>query len=817
MDDKLPIGTTISHYRITKFIDEGGQGKVYLADDLSLNRQVALKILSPELSKDEKRLRHFEKEAKTASQLNHPHIVIIYEIGNVGPMHYIAEEYVEGITVNTCLRKRRKLTVAEALRIAIRIASALEAAHAKGVVHRDIKPRNLMLQRDGKVKVIDFGIAKLIERTPRPDIFASTGPTERLVNDEPADGGWGTPHYMSPEQLEAGEVDERTDVWSLGVVLYEMVAGRRPFRGDTFNELRKEIVEGTCAPLTQFPHKEPEGMVRELQRIIAKTLRKDKDKRYQVIKDLRIDLEDLLESLERYVPPPAEGVRYDRRRRARLFAWLVLLTLALGVLVYSYAPWRDEPVDSLAVLPFKLVNKSAAGLHPELEQFSGSITNRLSQLQLSDFRVAPPITGNLPRKDGEVDLAQVHRTFNVKAVLTGEITQLDNGDVRVNVSLVDVRKDREIAHLWGHQYDRKISSLLSVQQGIVDMTLDRLKLKLTAEAQARAKGYTNDEAAYRAYLRGSFHLNKRTKEGFQKGIEAFQEAVRRDENYAQAHAGLADCHALNSFFSFVPPKGGYLEAEKAAEKALRIDGKLAEAHTSLAYTKAFFYRDWAGAEDAFRTAIELNRDYVTAHHWYGLFLARVGRFEEADHAIKRAQQLNPMSLIVNRSAGLLLYYTRRYDEAIEEFKKVLDLDRTFVLAHSHLGVAYAKKGMFDEAIASLRNAEALSPESTNIIAELGWAYGVAGRKPEALKILARLEEMSNTHYVSPYSVAVVYTGLGDRDRAFEALDHAFAENSDKISLLGVEPILDALRADPRFEVLLQRARFPQQKVVAGSH
>jgi eukaryotic-like serine/threonine-protein kinase len=832
----LTAGTKLGRYEIRSKIGEGGMGEVYLALDTELDRTVAIKILPEALASDRQRLQRFIQEAKAASALNHPHILTIHEIGTAGDSRFIATEFIDGDTLRQRISTGIKLI--EIVDIGIQAAGALAAAHSAGIIHRDIKPENIMVRRDGYTKLLDFGLVKLTE--PHGLISDPEAPTKAMVNTG-AGTVMGTANYMSPEQAKGTSVDARTDLWSLGAVLYEMITGRAPFSGETPTETISLILQKEPAPLTRFAHDVPA----ELERIVTKTLTKDREERYQTAKDLVIDLRNLKRKLEvdaeldRTVPPevriaattrtagsdrsapdtasgavaatmptgaaPAvSSAEYivtgiKRHKTAAALVVVVFVIGAVGLNAYLHARNTEVAIESIAVLPFENQNHD-----PNVDWLSDGVTESIinSLTQLSNLRVIPR-NSVFRYKGKDSDPLTVGKELGVRAVLTGRLLQRGDNLI-VSSELVDVRDNKQ---LWGEQYSRKTADALAVQQEIAREISERLRPRLSGEEQRQvAKRETTNPEAYQLYLKGRYYLEKRTKEGTDRAIEYFQQAIDRDPNYALAFAGLADSYMLLVVAiprSSFPPKEGFPKAKEAAMRALQIDDKLAEAHTSLAHIKLVYEWDWAGAEREFKRAIELDPNYATAHHWYGFDLAAVGRFDEAIIEIRKAQEIDPLSLIINANAGWIFYYARQYDQAIEQESKALEIDPNFAIAHGRLAQAYEQKGMNKEAVEEYLKAETLLGENQEEIAALRQAFTVAGMKGFWQKELGLALERSKRQLVPKTIVAGYYAHLGEREQAIQWLEKAYEERNVPISLK-VDPRWDGLRSDPRFADLIRR-------------
>src|SRR5882724_2113082 len=808
-------GQMIGYYKIVELLDKGGMGEVYLAIDTRTGREVALKLLPAFSVSDQQRVRRFQQEARSILALNHPNIVTIYEIGQTGSAHYIVTERITGETLRRRL-SRAPLEIPEALAIAIEVAKALEATHAAGIMHRDIKPENIMLRPDGYVKVLDFGIAKLTER--QAPIISTDAATMMKIRTTPG-VVMGTVYYMSPEQARGQEVDARTDIWSLGAVLYEMVAGRPPFEGDAPNDVMALILQKGKEPLPLARYR-PEAPA-ELQRLITKALQKERDKRYQTIKDLRLDLENLKQEeefkskLEQSVSPEQGSTkttastaqttssaeylvtRIKSHKTSVSLAVAALLVVSAAIASYFYFTRSD----SLAVLPFTYVNTDPNVMaDPDREYLSDGITesiiNHLSQLP--NLRVIPRSTV-FHYKDKEVDPQPVGHELGVRTVLMGRIIQ--RGDnLTIRTELVDVENNRQ---LWGEQYDRKVSDLLALQGEIAEEISNKLRLRwLTkTERQQITRNYTENTEAYQLYLKGRYYWNKRTSEGLGKAAVFFEQAIEKDPNYALAYSGLADSYSVPQ--NPIAPRDRMPKAKAAAMKAIELDDTLAEAHASLGNVKHIYDWDFAGAEKEFKRAIELNSNYTSAHHFYALLLASLGRWQEANDQIKRALELEPFSLIINSSAGRILYLEREYDQAIEQLRKALELDPNFARAHFFLGQVYQQKGLNEQAVAEFQKALQLDVNQY-LLAGLGYAYATSGKRDEAMKVLDQLKDLSKQRYASSYGVAIIHLGLGEKDAAFESLEKAYQERSEGLSSLMVEPRWDSLRADPRFADLMRR-------------
>jgi serine/threonine-protein kinase len=805
----LATGTRFDRYEILDLLGRGGMGEVYLAQDTRLKRKIALKLLPIQFTKDIDRLRRFEQEAHTASALNHPNIITIYEFGEIAGVHFMASEFIEGQTLRQRMTSTR-MKLPAMLDVAAQTASALAAAHAAGIVHRDIKLENIMLRPDGLVKVLDFGLAKLLESQAPADV--SSALTATFGNTE-AGVVMGTATYMSPEQARGLPVDARSDIFSLGVVLYELVTGRLPFEGATASDVIAAILGREPEPVARYSLEAPP----ELQRIISKALRKDREERYQVIKDLHLDLKSLREDLEfqakqeRVHQPEAipaagtahpasstdHGVTRIKSHKSAALVALLIVVIASGLGLYRYAGNSQFAIDSIAVLPFDNQNRD-----PDAEYLADGLTESIinNLTQLPQVRVIPR-SSVFRYKSKEADPMKAGKELRVRAVLTGRIMQRGE-NLTISAELMDVRESKQ---LWGDRYERKVADLLTVQQDIAKEISGNLRLKLPGVEQSRlAKHYTENPEAYRLYLKGRYFWNKFTPADHQRAAEYFNQAIAKDPAYALAYTGLADTYGASATNSWIAPSEGYAKGRAAAKKALEIDEKLAEAHVSLGAIGMFYDLDWATAEREFKRAIELNPNHPETYDVYSYLLTATGRLAEGIEAAKHGLELDPLSLVLNNDTGQAYYMARRYDEAIKQAEKSIEAEPNDPTTNLLLGWVYEQKGMYDEAIADYQKAIGASERTSNILGALGHAYAMSGRRREALKILDELKETSRQKYLSPYDLAILYTGLGEKDQAVGQLSKAYDERAGWLINLKVEPLFDPLRSDPRVAALLRR-------------
>ena len=823
MSETLTTNSTISHYRISKKIGAGGMGEVYSAFDTRLNRQVALKLLPTDFATDEDRVRRFEQEARATSALNHPNILTVYDIGNHEGVPYIATEFIDGQTLRQQLQGGA-LKLADALDIATQTASALAAAHEARITHRDIKPENVMLRRDGIVKVLDFGLAKLTERWAPAEVDKEAA-TRAKVTTAPG-AVMGTPQYMSPEQARGQKVDARADIFSLGVMLYEMLAGCPPFDGVNALDVISAILQKEPPPLKSHAAEIPS----ELQRIVSKALRKDRDERYQTARDLLNELKDLKEELafaakqaragqterQEVVTAPADAVPtvanaatpttssaniiFGEIKRHKLGVLLTLFLLVLaaagGYFAFS-GRGRGGPIESLAVLPF--VN---AGGNAEVEYLSDGMTETLIGSLSQLPRLSVKARSSVFRYKGkEFDLQKIAQELNVQAILTGRVVQ--RGDqMTLSLELVDTQTENAI---WSEQYNRKQTDLISLQSEIARDVSQKLRSKLSgADEQKLTKKYTENPEAYKLYLKGIFYANRRTAKDVQQAIEHFQQAIAIDPNYALAYAGLANTYTFLFFYGDTPANEAFSKARETVLKALALDDTLADAHGTLAVILINQDRDSAGSERESRRALELNPNFAEGHRRNGFRLMWAGQYEEALAANRRALEIDPLSSVINLNYGMCLFYAGRYAESDAQLKQTLALDANLWLTHNHLFNAYRFKGEHAAAIEALAKSQELrdQPDAAKLIRESFAKGGWPGflRTMIAERTRAKL---------SPYVLATCAAELGEKDKAFALLNEAREKGDQFFLFRKIDPLMNPLRGDPRFQELLKNVR-PQQ-------
>ncbi len=802
------IGLTVSHYRILEKLGGGGMGVVYKAEDLRLGRYVSLKFLPEQLSSEPLAIERFQREARAASSLNHPHICTIYDVDQYEGRHFIVMEFLEGQTLKHRI-SGKPLELERVPEYGHQMADALEAAHSRAIIHRDIKPANIFLTDRGQVKLLDFGLAKLMPERKgagrakqAAGNFGVTTQDAHLTSDGVA---LGTVAYMSPEQVRGQELDERTDLFSLGLVLYEMCTGQRAFTGNTSGVIFDAILNRAPAP----PARLNPAISIQLEQIIAKALEKDRELRYRSASDIRADLQRLKRDTDSARAMPfksGEASRQKLRRYWPHFVWsgvLVVLLILFGLNVGNlresvFGGASQARIESIAVLPFANLSND-----PKTEYLSDGITESLinSLSQLPNLVVMSRNT--VFRYKGQAtDPQKVGRDLHVRAILTGRLIQTGD-ELMISVNLEDVQNSRQI---WGEQYNRKLSNLVSVQQEIAGDIYGRLRPRLAGEEKKLlAKKPTENAEAYQLYLQGLFYWNKWTQADFKKAADYFTQAVQKDPGYALSYAGLADSYSLLGDAGYLPPSEAWPKAKTAALQALDIDDTLAEAHTSLGLVKEHFEWDWVGAEKEFKRAIELNPNLATAHHWYGDYLTNMGRFGEGLAETKKAQGLDPLSLIINTTLGWQFYLAGQNENAVEQLRKVLEIDPKFSPARRILEEVYARMGRYKEAVAEREKALSLSggPELAASIEE---DFTKSGYKGVLQSWLEGLTELSKHSYVSSYSIAESYMRMDEKQKAFEWLEKAYEEHDSGLVSLAVEPMFETIRPDPRFKEIVRRMK-----------
>jgi serine/threonine protein kinase/Tfp pilus assembly protein PilF len=798
------IGTTVSHYSIVDTLGHGGMGVVYKATDTRLGRTVALKFLSDDLSRDPMAVERFVREARAASGLNHPHVCSVHDIGQHEGRHFIVMEHLEGAPLNQRVAGK-PLPTDQILELGGQVAVALAAAHQLGIVHRDIKPANIFVTDRGAAKLLDFGLAKAVQAAATTGAGGDTSAGTTLEHLTDPGGIVGTVAYMSPEQVRGEPLDARTDLFSLGAVLYEMASGRQAFAGNTSGTIHDAILNRDPTPLSRVNPDIPP----RLEDIIARALDKDRALRYQHAADLRADLQRLRRDTGSGRAAIPSGTQHSRsttprwRRPAALVAGIaVVAAVVLAAARFALAPMRGEAIDSVAVLPF--VNGSS---NPETEYLSDGITESLIRTlsQFPSLRV--PAHSTVSRYKGKViDPRQVGRDLGVKAVLSGRLLQHDDTLV-LRTELVDVADGSQ---LWGGEHTSRTGSVFELQDYLSREVSDKLRLRLTTEDKQRlTKRYTNDNAAYQLFLQGRYHRNKMSPEGYRKAIEYLTQAVEKDPRFALAYTGLADAYNQMSFFNLQRPRDLMPKAKDAATRALAIDPTLAEAHISLGWASFTYDWDWPAATSHFEQARALDAAAVDNHPNYQFYLTVAGRADEAIRVGRQALARDPVSATLSHVLAVQLALARRNDEALAECRRTIELDPAFAVAYEVMAMILMVKGDDAEALRQAEKARQLNPLNDYTAAFVGFLHARRGDRQQAIRIADRLEATAKQRYTPALSIALVYTGLGDRDRAFQWLNQAYDERFNRLAYLGREPMWASLHTDPRFDELVTRIGLPR--------
>ena len=790
------IGQTISHYRILEQLGAGGMGVVFKAQDNRLERAVALKFLPENLAHQPQALERFRREARAASALNHPGICTIYDVGEQDGQAFIAMEFIDGETLRNHIHGK-PLPLDELLDLGIQIAEALDAAHAEGIIHRDIKPANIFVTKRGRAKVLDFGLAKLVPKgVANADADSAARPSDStsivgIIS--------GTPSYMSPEQVRGDDLDARTDIFSLGLVLYEMATGTQAFRGATGGAIIEAVLTRPPASVRSInPHLPP-----RLEAIIEKALDKDRRERYQHAGEILADLQRLKRGTESgSVDREGDTQSVPASTASHLSSAGNPGPRAARQPSGSFRAARvSKIISSLAVLPFENISRD-----PENDYLSDGITGSLINNLATVPKLRVMARSTVFRYKGrEIDPQAIGRELNVRAVLTGRMMQ-SGGSLRIGTELVDVATGSQI---WGAQFDRKPGDIFTIQDEISSEISGKLRLQLTrAEKKRLVRRHTEDAEAYRLYLQGHHHWNRWTEEGFYKAIGYFQQAVRKDPSYALGYAGVADCYVLLGWNSYLPAKEAFPKGKAAAMTALELAPDLGEAHTDLAAVLWLHDWQWPEAQTEFQRSLEFNPCYPTANHYYAECVMTMGRHAEALARMKKSLELDPLSLIINVAIGWAYYHARQYDQAVEQLLRTVELDPNYPMTYWILGLLYRKTARSDLAISAGEKGVNLSGGSPLMRAALAQSYAEAGRPEDARQILDDLTMLAQHKYVAPHFFAGIHIGLGENDRALEYLEKSYAEHCHWLIYLHIDPSMDSLRDNPRFQELLRRVGLP---------
>ena len=742
--EELTTGSTFAgRYQMIEKLGKGGMGKVYRVLDKKLNEEVALKLIKPEIALDKKTIDRFSNELKIARKIVHRNVGRMYHLSEEKGTHYITMEYIPGEDLKSSIRRFGPLPIGKSISIARQVCEGLAEAHRQGVVHRDLKPNNIMIDKEGNARIMDFGIARSLS-------------TKEITGEGVMIG---TPEYMSPEQVEGKEADQRSDLYALGVILYEIVTGKLPFEGDTpFSIGMKHKSETPRDPKelnAQIPGK--------LSHVILKCMEKKREDRYK-------KAEEILSELNQIKTREPEAEKIIERK------------------------WKK----SIAVLPF-------TDLSPKKDQeyFCDGMAEELinSLTKISELRVVAR-TSAFSFREKDLDVREIGKRLNVDTVLEGSVRTAGKR-VRITAQLINVADGY---HIWSEKYDRDLEDIFATQDEISLAIVDILKVKLLGDEKAKLmKRYTDNLEAYKLYLKGRYFWSKRYEIGVKKGLEYFQQAIEKDKDYTLAYSGLADSYIILSWYSPLPQKEAHQKAREAALKALEIDDRLAEAHISLAFVKLLADWDWTSSEKEFKLAIELNPKYITGHHWYAFYFLFRNRFDDAIAEMNHALELDPFSLIINCDLGFMYYFARDYEKAIETLQKTLEMDPNFISAHSFMGRVYLQKSMYEEALAEFqKEREPSRGWFQNVDSSIGITYVKMGKKKEAKKILDEMIERTQSGYVSPFHIALLKFAFGENDQGFEWLDKAYEEHDQSLFYLNIEPLFDSVRSDPRFTALLKK-------------
>jgi serine/threonine protein kinase/tetratricopeptide (TPR) repeat protein len=786
----LTRGSTFAkRYELIEELGKGGMGRVYKVFDNKIKEEVALKLLNPDVASDERTIARFSNELKFARKIINKHVCRMHDLNEENGTHYITMEYVPGEDLKSMLRMTKQLSVGTAISIAKQVCEGLIEAHKLGVIHRDLKPSNIMIDKEGNVRIMDFGIARSSE---------AKGITRagRMV---------GTPEYMSPEQVDGTQADERSDIYSLGAILYEMLTGKQPYRGESSLSI---ALKHKTDPIPD-PRKLNDQIPEELSRVVMICMTKDKRQRFQTAQELLDELtavEEGITSAELVIPkkkPKKKKVDLRKWKKPILYGGAVALAAALivaGIILLVIG--KEGAIESIAVLPFENIHAD-----PNTEYLSDGMTERIINklAQLPQLKKVIARSSVFQYKGQQIDPQAVGRELGVDAVLVSRMSRRGD-ELTIGAELIKVSDN---SHIWGQDYTQNIAEIFTVQDEITNSIADNLRIKLTGKEMERlTRRYTENPDAFVAYNKGRYFWNKRTEEDLWRAIDYFEQALRHDPNYAQAYAGLSHSYLLLPEYGTYAPNEAYPKVRENALRALEIDEMLAEAHVSLAQVKWRYEFDVVSAEKEYKRAIELDPNYATAHHWYAYDLMCWARHEEAIREIRKAHELDPLSLVINRNVGQVLYRARRYDEAIVALQRTLEMNPSFSYIHFHLGSIYLQNQRYEEALQEFEEEKNIARGwRTQIEAWIGITYAEMGEREKAQEILEELVRRREQIYVTPTLIAILYFSLGEDDQGFQMLEDAHKLYDNWVRLLKVEPIFDRVRSDPRFEEILRMRGF----------